>query len=66
MSALLLAAGPANESYLFNGFGLPTCAFGPDGSEGHCVDEYVIAESIGTVARIYARTAQLLATEALI
>jgi acetylornithine deacetylase/succinyl-diaminopimelate desuccinylase-like protein len=56
----LVVAGPANESYLFNQLGIATCAFGPDGSEGHCVDEYVIAESLAVVAQIYARTAALL------
>jgi succinyl-diaminopimelate desuccinylase len=57
----LVAAGPANESYLLNGYGVPTVAFGPDGSDGHRVDEYVLADSLAAVAGVYARTARLLA-----
>lgn len=53
-------SGPANESYLLNQFGIPTCTFGPVGDGAHAVDEYVEIESIFQVARVYAATAQKL------
>ena len=53
-------SGPANESYILNGFGIPTCVFGPKGGHAHAVDEYVVIDSIFKVAAVYALTARLL------
>jgi succinyl-diaminopimelate desuccinylase len=57
----LVVSGPANESYLLNEFGIPTCVFGPDGRNVHAADEYIEVDSIFQVASVYALTAQLLA-----
>jgi succinyl-diaminopimelate desuccinylase len=53
-------SGPANESYLLNGFGIPTCIIGPDGANAHAVDEYVEIDSLVRLAEVYARVAQRL------
>lgn len=60
-SPALAVSGPANESYLLNGYGIPTCIFGPRGEHAHAADEYVVVDSIVDVARVYARTAEHLA-----
>jgi len=54
-------SGPANESYILNGLGMPTCVFGPEGDNAHGADEYVVIESIFQAAAVYAHTALLLA-----
>lgn len=54
----LAVSGPANESYLLNGYGLPTCIYGPTGSFGHATNEYVDLETIFDVARVYAQVAR--------
>jgi acetylornithine deacetylase/succinyl-diaminopimelate desuccinylase-like protein len=53
-------SGPANESYLLNELGIPTCVFGPQGGRAHSADEFVVVESLFTVARVYAMTAMVL------
>lgn len=53
-------SGPANESYILNEFGIPTCVFGPNGGHAHASDEYVIVDSIFQVASVYALTARLM------
>lgn len=60
-SPVLTVSGPANESYLLNGYGIPTCIFGPRGEHAHAADEYVVVDSIFEAAHVYARTAELLA-----
>ena len=53
-----VAAGPANEGYLFIERGIPiVCGFGPTGANAHAVDEYVEAESLVEAAAIFALTA---------
>ncbi len=59
----LTVSGPANESYLLNGYGIPTCVFGPEGGGAHAADEYVDVDSIFAVAEVYATTARTLAQE---
>ena len=59
----LTVSGPANESYLLNGYGIPTCVFGPEGGGAHAADEYVDIDSIFAVAEVYAATARTLAQE---
>jgi len=49
-------SGPANESYILNDLGFPTCILGPNGEGVHACDEYVLTESIFQVAHIYAKT----------
>lgn len=53
----LAVSGPANESYLLNQIGIPTCVFGPSGENAHAVDEYVVVDSIFETALVYALTA---------
>ena len=55
-------SGPANESYLLNGYGIPTCTYGPDGAGAHASNEYVEIDSIFKVAQVYAQTALKLCT----
>ena len=55
-------SGPANESYLLNGYGIPTCTYGPDGAGAHSANEYVEIDSIFKVAQVYAQTALKLCT----
>ena len=59
----LTVSSPANESYLLNGYGIPTCVFGPEGGGAHAADEYVDVDSIFAVAEVYATTARTLAQE---
>lgn len=59
----LTVSGPANESYLLNGYGIPTCVFGPEGGGAHAADEYVEIDSIFAVAEVYAAVARALAHE---
>jgi len=54
---IVTVSGPANESYILNQYGIPTCTFGPIGDGAHAVDEYVEIESIFQVAEVYAATA---------
>jgi acetylornithine deacetylase/succinyl-diaminopimelate desuccinylase-like protein len=56
----LAISGPANESYLLNAMGIPTCIIGPTGDNAHAADEYVVADTIFDAAAVYARVAQLL------
>lgn len=56
----VMVSGPANESYILNGLGIPTCVFGPDGGNAHAADEYVVIDSIFKVAAIYALTALMM------
>jgi succinyl-diaminopimelate desuccinylase len=53
----LAVSGPANESHILNGYGIPTCVFGPVGENAHAADEYVETRSIFQAAQIYASTA---------
>ena len=55
-------SGPANESYIFNSYGIPTCVLGPVGGNAHAADEYVEIESIFRAARIYTRAAVIRGT----
>jgi succinyl-diaminopimelate desuccinylase len=64
LSPKITVSGPANESYLLNQFGIPTCTFGPVGENAHAVDEYVEIESIFQVAHVYAATALQLSEDA--
>jgi acetylornithine deacetylase/succinyl-diaminopimelate desuccinylase-like protein len=57
----LTVSGPANESYLLNGFGIPTCIIGPEGGNAHAADEYVVVDSLVRAAEVYARIAADLA-----
>jgi len=50
-------SGPANESYILNDAGIPTCVLGPRGGRVHAPDEYVVVESIFTAAAVYAQSA---------
>lgn len=50
-------SGPANESYILNELGLPTCVLGPRGGNTHGPNEYVIIDSLFEAATIYAKTA---------
>ncbi|MFA6093301.1 MAG: M20/M25/M40 family metallo-hydrolase [Elusimicrobiota bacterium] len=56
----LKIAGPANESYILNGFGIPTVIIGPTGENFHGPDEYVNLNSIEAASRIYAQAWKLL------
>lgn len=58
----LAVSGPANESYLLNGMGIPTCIIGPEGGNAHAADEYVVVDSIFDSAVLYARAAVLLSS----
>lgn len=60
-SPTIAVSGPANESYILNELGIPTCVFGPQGDNVHAADEYVEIESIVQAGAIYAHTARLLA-----
>lgn len=60
-SPTIAVSGPANESYILNELGIPTCVFGPEGDNVHAIDEYVEIESIFQAGAIYARAARLLA-----
>jgi succinyl-diaminopimelate desuccinylase len=60
----LTVSGPANESYILNELGIPTCVFGPTGDNAHAADEFVVLESIFQVATVYAHAARLLAQSA--
>lgn len=51
-----VVSGPANESYLLNEMGIPTCTFGPIGAGAHAANEYVEASSLAKVAAVYALT----------
>ena len=53
----LVVSGPANESYILNSVGIPTCIIGPMGRNVHAADEYIEIESIFTAASIYAHVA---------
>jgi len=53
----IMVSGPANESYILNSYGIPTCLIGPNGKGVHTSNEYVIVDSIFKVATIYALTA---------
>lgn len=57
---VVTVSGPANESYILNGLGIPTCVFGPDGGNAHAADEYVVIDSIFKVAVVYALTALMM------
>jgi acetylornithine deacetylase/succinyl-diaminopimelate desuccinylase-like protein len=57
-------SGPANESYILNAMGLPTCAFGPRGGNVHSPNEYVVVDSLFDAASVYARTSVNLAVNA--
>jgi acetylornithine deacetylase/succinyl-diaminopimelate desuccinylase-like protein len=56
-SPSLSVSGPANESYILNGYGIPTCVFGPAGANGHSADEYLLIDTLAPVAKIYALAA---------
>ncbi|MCW5850594.1 MAG: M20/M25/M40 family metallo-hydrolase [Anaerolineae bacterium] len=58
---VLTVSGPANESYLLNGYGIPTCIFGPEGGNAHAADEYVVLDTLFPVAEVYAEVARWLA-----
>jgi len=60
MDPKVTVSGPANESYLLNQLGIPTCTFGPVGEGAHAIDEYVEIDSIFQVANVYAATARKL------
>ncbi len=51
-------SGPANESYLLNEFGIPTCIIGPNGANAHAADEYVEIDSLMRSAEVYMRVAE--------
>jgi succinyl-diaminopimelate desuccinylase len=51
-------SGPANESYLLNGFGIPTCIIGPDGANAHAADEYVEVESLVRMVEVYVKACE--------
>lgn len=56
----VVVSGPANESYILNEFGIPTCLFGPDGRNMHAADEHIVVDSVFQAAAVYALTAQLM------
>lgn len=60
---MTIVSGPANEAYLLNGFGIPTCALGPHGTGAHSPNEFVIIDSIFKTAEIFASTAMILSRE---
>jgi len=53
---IMQVSGPANESYLLNGYGIPTCTYGPDGAGAHAANEFIVIDSIFQVAQVYAQT----------
>jgi acetylornithine deacetylase/succinyl-diaminopimelate desuccinylase-like protein len=53
----LSVSGPANESYILNNLGIPTCLLGPNGQGVHAANEYIVIDSIFQAAAIYALTA---------
>jgi acetylornithine deacetylase/succinyl-diaminopimelate desuccinylase-like protein len=60
---VLSVSGPANESYILNRYGVPTCVFGPAGANGHSANEYLVVDTLASVARIYALVALDLADD---
>lgn len=54
-------SGPANESYLLNGFGIPTCIIGPTGGNAHAANEYVEVDSLIQAVEVYAQVAATMA-----
>ena len=50
-------SGPANESYLLNSIGIPTCTLGPEGAGAHSVDEYLDLNSLQNTIEIYSGVA---------
>jgi succinyl-diaminopimelate desuccinylase len=56
----LKISGPANESYLLNELGIPTCTFGPVGKGAHGLNEYVETKSLFIAAEIYAEVGLLM------
>lgn len=54
---MIIVSGPANESYLLNSLGIPTCCLGPNGRGVHSENEHVFVDSIFQAAAIYALTA---------
>jgi len=58
---VVTVSGPANESYLLNGFGIPTCIIGPDGGNAHAADEYVDVESLIRTIEVYTQVAAAMA-----
>ncbi len=52
----LQVSGPANESYLLNGFDIPTVIIGPSGEGAHSPNEHVDLDSVETASRIYVET----------
>jgi len=61
--ANITVAGPANESYLLNDYGIPTVTCGPEGEGAHSANEYVLIDSIFQAAEVYARVALQLAED---
>jgi succinyl-diaminopimelate desuccinylase len=51
----VFVSGPANESYLLNGYGIPTLTLGPTGQGAHAVDEYMEIDSLYQALEVYAR-----------
>jgi acetylornithine deacetylase/succinyl-diaminopimelate desuccinylase-like protein len=56
----LTVSGPANESYLLNQLGIPTCIIGPTGSHAHAADEYIDVESLFQIMDLYAEVGRLM------
>jgi len=52
-----VVSGPANESYLLNEIGIPTCTLGPEGAGAHSLDEYLELGSLSDTIEIYSRVA---------
>ena len=50
-------SGPANESYLLNEIGIPTCTLGPEGIGAHSIDENMDLSSLEDTIEIYSRVA---------
>ncbi len=53
----ITVAGPSNESYLLNSYGIPAVTCGPEGEGAHSANEYVLIDSLFQAAEVYARTA---------
>lgn len=56
----VVVSGPANESYLLNKIGIPTCTLGPEGAGAHSVNEFCYLDSLFQTIEIYAKVALIL------
>ncbi len=53
----LIVSGPVTDGNLLITSGIPTVVFGPEGSNLHSENEYVIAKTISKISKVYALSA---------